>query len=245
MNEQRGKLLAKARGLGWTIAAAPGGRDLLLIQAPNLSAASIDADPEHLSRDVSRYASLFDPRAYAERNKASRSDLSADQIRSDAEWLMDKVRELADGMAAIADAATPADQDGGEGAYAYGSYDPEAEEVLTLTCGNVRAAWTNLEEGYGGDYDPDDPDDENLLRFDLYRKADGEWEAVEDASCCTRMPASADEALLKTSLRYVLDNLRAALSGESGRSVRHTGAALSWIGPDYDFSQPLPDFQGV
>lgn len=127
-----------------------------------------------------------------------------------------------------------------EDAYVYSDRRLDAEKVLELACKDIRAVWVNLKEGYGGDYNPDDPDDENLLRLDLYQKVNGEWEPVEGASCCTRMPVNAGEALLRRSLRYALDNYRAALSSKSGFSVRHVGAALSWISPDYDFSQPLP-----
>lgn len=132
----------------------------------------------------------------------------------------------------------------GVAAYVYGDHCPEGEVVLTLTCGDVQAAWVNLKEGFNGDYDPDNPDDVNLLRIDLYQKTDGEWEAVEGASYCTQIPVGTDESILKSGLRYALDNFRAALSGESRLSIRKVGEALSWIGTDYDFSQPLPDLFG-
>lgn len=132
-----------------------------------------------------------------------------------------------------------------EAAYVYSDCCLEAEDVLELTCGDIRTVWVNLEEGFNGDYNPDDPDDKNLLRLDLYQRLNGEWESVEGASYCTRMPVDADESLLKRSLRYALDNYRVALSGRPGFSVRHVGETLSWMDPDYDFSQPLPNLFGM
>lgn len=73
----------------------------------------------------------------------------------------------------------------------------------------IRVEWVELGEGLSGDYDPCDPDDVELLRFDVYQQASAEelaegydsgfvdpatgitWVDPGDASYCTLVPVSA------------------------------------------------------
>lgn len=71
--------------------------------------------------------------------------------------------------------------------------------------GDVRIDWVNLKEGKDGDYDPSDPDDENLLRFDAYKMSNGEWVEVEDSSYCTQVPAGTSEEILRRILVHFMD----------------------------------------
>ena len=77
--------------------------------------------------------------------------------------------------------------------------------------GDVKVAWIALGEGWNGENDPGDPDDEELLRFDFFRRErDGDtglytWVAVEDASYCTRFPVKATDAQKQAGLEYLLD----------------------------------------
>ena len=48
-------------------------------------------------------------------------------------------------------------------------------QLPVITRGVVKIEWVNLGEGYDGDYDPENPDDVNLLRFDVSKKVNGEW----------------------------------------------------------------------
>lgn len=98
---------------------------------------------------------------------------------------------------------------------------------MELTKGDVCIEWAALGEGLCGDYNPNDPDDVELLRFYVQRKTDGEWEDVEDASYCTCFPASATEDEMRKGLEYLMDNFYNAVI--SGDSVKKLGERLSWI----------------
>ncbi|MBQ1776620.1 MAG: hypothetical protein IIZ93_00540 [Acidaminococcaceae bacterium] len=88
---------------------------------------------------------------------------------------------------------------------------------------NVKVVFENLGEGWNGDYDPADPEDENLLRFTVYM--DGEQ--VDDASYCTTIPATTDPALVKKSAERILSEVYNPLV--SGYSIKKCCEALSWI----------------
>ena len=62
-------------------------------------------------------------------------------------------------------------------------------EELRVSKGDVEVSFCFLNEGWEGDYDPTDPDDVPLLRFDVSKwdKNCNEWSAVEDASYCTQL----------------------------------------------------------
>jgi len=72
---------------------------------------------------------------------------------------------------------------------------------------NVRIDWVNLGEGYDGDYDPENPDDKNLLRFDVYRNNGIDWVEVDDGSYCTQVPANTDHAVLRRILTSFMDHI--------------------------------------
>lgn len=106
----------------------------------------------------------------------------------------------------------------------------------------LRVDWYNADEGICGDFDSDDPDDINLLRFDVYvmrepeewDDADDGWRAVEDASYCTQMPANASDEILERALRVVFDEYRDVIDSYPHCSVKKLGEALSHIS-DTDF----------
>lgn len=87
--------------------------------------------------------------------------------------------------------------------------DGKAPFGVVTDSGLVKIELVNLGEGLEGDYIGDDPDDINLLRFDLsVRKSpQGKWDdQVPDTSFCTRIPAMASDAQLRGRLvRMVLD----------------------------------------
>ena len=89
--------------------------------------------------------------------------------------------------------------------------------------GNVTVQFENLEEGLRGDYNPNDPDDINLLRFTVYK--DGE--EVEDASYCTEIPADANVVDVMNAAERILKEVYAPL--QSGHSIKKLCEALSWI----------------
>lgn len=128
------------------------------------------------------------------------------------------------------------------------SIHPDDETPVSVCDNLIRVDWVNLDEGHCGNYDPDDPEDENLLRFDAYINPDpkhrldidsDEWEEIEDASYCTNIPADTPidtlVALCKTlhkRYRLEIDNYPVPFS------VKKLGEELSWISP----SNILPEF---
>lgn len=96
-----------------------------------------------------------------------------------------------------------------------------------LTSGNVRVAWTELGEGYSGEYDPTDPDDVELLRFDVLSRSVevGEWEFVEEGSFCTEVPVTATPEQRAALLRVLMDEFEPFVV--SGRSVKGVSERMS------------------
>lgn len=94
----------------------------------------------------------------------------------------------------------------------------------------VRADWYDAGEGLFGDYNPENPDDIQLLRFDIYiRGEDNEWEPVEDASYCTQIAATTDRETLVKALWSIYKEYDNVLSCDPEASVKKLGEALSWI----------------
>ena len=104
--------------------------------------------------------------------------------------------------------------------------------MTELIRGNVKVEWVELGEGYDGDYSPIDPEDRELLRFDVSRRtANGEWEAVEDASYCTLTPADTPEDVQRALLALLMDEVYDPV--EAGQSIKKLCERLSWIEPDW------------
>jgi hypothetical protein len=99
-----------------------------------------------------------------------------------------------------------------------------------LIKGKVRVEWVELGEGIQGDYNSEDPDDVELLRFDVSKKVGRQWEFIDDASYCTQVPVSATSKqrleLLKTIMFYVYDPVT------SGQSIKKCCEELSWLSLD-------------
>lgn len=102
--------------------------------------------------------------------------------------------------------------------------------------GNRKVEWVDLGEGWSGDYDPSDPEDEALLRFDVLQAPEGEepdwenfgnWELMDDASYCTQMPADSSEDILRRGAAIIMD----ATYGKS--NIKKICEELSWISPGW------------
>ena len=92
---------------------------------------------------------------------------------------------------------------------------------------HVKASWSYAEEGRNGFYDPEDPEDTPLLRFDVCRFVDGEWEYVEDSSYCAMVPCDTPRERLLELLRVILDDV--ADDVRAGISIKKKCEHLSWI----------------
>ena len=103
--------------------------------------------------------------------------------------------------------------------------------------GNRKVEWVDLGEGWNGDYDPSDPDDQALLRFDVLEltKVEGlfsespelEWEPIDDASYCTQMPADSSKEVLRRGATMIMN----ATYGKT--NIKKICEELSWISPGW------------
>lgn len=96
-----------------------------------------------------------------------------------------------------------------------------------LVKGNVWISWAELGEGLSGDYEPSDPEDVELLRFDVDRLVNGEWQPVDDASYCTQVPVSATANERKKGLEMLMSELFEPVTRRV--SVKKLCERLSWI----------------
>ena len=114
-------------------------------------------------------------------------------------------------------------------------YSKDGNELIR---GNVRVEWVNLGEGLSEDYNPNDPTDVNILRFDVSVKKFNdrlgnptgdvyEWQDPGNASYATRFPASADINLRKKGLKVIMDRVYDYAS--EGLSIKKIGEEMSWL----------------
>jgi len=104
---------------------------------------------------------------------------------------------------------------------------------MKLIKGNIKIQWENIGEGYNGDYNPEDPTDENLLRFYVSVRKCGMWIEKDGVSRCTLFPASASEELKMKALEYLMNHFYPALKDDSEANVKHLADTLSHISLDY------------
>lgn len=139
-------------------------------------------------------------------------------------------------------------------------YNIDKETPVSARGRHVRADWSNIGEGYCGFFDPNDPEDTNLLRFDIYYREDEEtedWETVDGASYCTLMPADAGKEELTKSIMNILLLFSEIIEQEPDQhisenlfgtfpqiskdlfgtfpqiSIRELAQKLSWVRPGY------------
>jgi len=91
----------------------------------------------------------------------------------------------------------------------------------------VLVEWTDLGEGIQGDYNPDDPEDIALLRFDISLIDKGETIPIEDASYCTQVPVDTDDKILKEGLEMMMEEIFDAVI--HGNSIKKVCERMSWI----------------
>ena len=109
------------------------------------------------------------------------------------------------------------------------------EHIASIHNEKIRIDFVNLGEGLCGDYNPTDPNDVNLLRFDVYQRkcVFDAWEPVNDASYCTMIPADTSTEILQKALQFLLTQYTNALESQSpSESVKKIGERLSHISPE-------------
>lgn len=108
------------------------------------------------------------------------------------------------------------------------AYWPDPETPISIWDDCFRVDWYNCGEGVMGDYNPDDPEDINLLRFDVYYKnLLEEWEEVEDASYCTGVAADTPIEKLRELLLFIFNRYKD--TNYPNCSVKKLGEELSWL----------------
>ena len=83
---------------------------------------------------------------------------------------------------------------------------------VTLTRKGVRVDIEYIGEGYSGDYNPDDPEDEPLLRFSVYQSGANHWDQVNDGSYCTCLSAKIDELDKAMVAKIIMDEVYGPIS---------------------------------
>lgn len=124
--------------------------------------------------------------------------------------------------------------------YVYSTAHPDKPWFVRTLDGCLKASnsWLqvvieNLDEGISGDYNPEDPDDINLLRFSVYVLRTHHWEAVDDASYCTNLAADTDPKILERAAALLFKEYYNALNSDRAVSVKKLGEQLSHISADW------------
>lgn len=99
--------------------------------------------------------------------------------------------------------------------------------------GNVKVEWVELGEGLDGDYDETNPEDEELLRFDVSVLINNEWVEKENASYCTCFPVNATVEQKEEGLQILLNEFAETLSEDVTLSVKGKAEEMSWISLDW------------
>lgn len=101
--------------------------------------------------------------------------------------------------------------------------------MVALTRDDMMVEWENLGEGFCGDYNPDDPEDVNFLRFTVSQfTPENGWMPVDDGSYCTLVKADTDAALLIEYLQMIMNVVYPLL--KEGGSYKRACEHLSWLG---------------
>ncbi len=112
-----------------------------------------------------------------------------------------------------------------------------SETVMEIHDDTIKVVLRNIGEGWCGDYNENDPDDEELLRFDVYIMTEGYvsedfdgWEEMEDSSYCTQIPACTPRDVLEEKIKIIFERYRdMVVDYRLGTSVKKLGEELSWL----------------
>lgn len=112
--------------------------------------------------------------------------------------------------------------------------------------GMVKVEWTDLGEGTCGDYNPDDPEDIALLRYDAWVRVTGtnmdeirglennyegdEWGYKENGSYCTLTPVDTHGPVLERLAQIIANELANNLDNGGWKS---TAERMSYVSPDW------------
>lgn len=126
--------------------------------------------------------------------------------------------------------------------------------------GLVAVEFVDLDEGYNGEYDPNDPEDAKLLRFDAYIKRTpsttfneenglgendhddykGGWAMRENSSFCTQVPADTPKGTLHAIARGIATGLDRTLD-QNPQEWKHTASLFSHLSGDMNADKEVFD----
>lgn len=118
-------------------------------------------------------------------------------------------------------------------------------ENLVREKGPVRVAWVCLGEGYNGEYDPKNPEDELLLRFDVAVRNEDICNFVTVESRCTCFAAKAPTKDQEAALDILLDRFYNAYTTEPQPCMSTLADELSYISAGTYRSLLLNEIQPV
>ena len=106
--------------------------------------------------------------------------------------------------------------------------------------GPIRVTWVCLSEGYNGEYDPTNPEDELLLRFNLFLKDEtsGDWRLAESRLTCFAAKVSVKDQ--EAALDILLDRFYDAYANHPARDLGALADTLSYISAD-----TVPQYAGM
>ena len=105
-------------------------------------------------------------------------------------------------------------------------------EHLVRERGPVRVAWVCLGEGYNGEYDPKNSEDELLLRFDVAIKDENIGDFVTTESRCTCFVANAPIKDKEAALDILLNHFHHAYTSDPRHCMSSLADKLSYISAD-------------
>ena len=97
------------------------------------------------------------------------------------------------------------------------------ERFIKVRKTDVEVELEYIGEGWGGDYDKDDPEDEPLMRFTVKYKG----EELDDASYCTALQATLEHEILLFAATEILDEVYDEVMDR--HSIKRLSERLSWI----------------
>ena len=106
-------------------------------------------------------------------------------------------------------------------------------------------AWVCLGEGYNGEYDPKNPEDELLLRLDVAVKDEDIGNFVTTESRCTCFAANTPIKDKEAALDVLLDHFHNAYTSLPRHCMSSLADKLSYISADTYRSLPLNENQSA
>jgi len=101
-----------------------------------------------------------------------------------------------------------------------------ADQEITVSMGALKIVWEHLGEGRFGDYNPDDSEDDPLMRFTvlIYSNKEKDYVPVEDGSYCTLIEV--DKA---TAFELEILGQMILTSFKNSTNPKRTLEAASWL----------------